>query len=126
MAVDSVLGACLMYRRDILQQVGYLDERFFMYGEEVDFCKRVKEKGWEVFYYPYAEIIHWGDGSSRQDFQKYLIEQHKARRMHMKKYFSKTKAWMGTQFILWGLVTRIRNSFITCVHNEKLSANRFR
>ena len=63
---DWVPGACLMIRRETLEQVGGLDEDYFMYSEEVDWCWRVKRSGWKVFYLPEAEVLHWGGQSIRQ------------------------------------------------------------
>lgn len=63
---DWVPGACLMIRRETLKQVGGLDEDYFMYSEEVDWCWRVKENGWKVIYLPDAEISHWGGQSINQ------------------------------------------------------------
>ncbi len=56
--VDWMLGACLMIRRSALQDVGLMDERFFLYFEDVDWCYRMKKCGWRVCYLPEAEIIH--------------------------------------------------------------------
>jgi len=63
---DWVTGACLMIRREALEQVGGLDEEYFMYSEEVDWCWRVKQAGWKVFYTPEAEVLHWGGQSIGQ------------------------------------------------------------
>ena len=60
---DWVPGACLMIRREALDQVGGLDEGYFMYSEEVDWCWRVKEAGWKVLYLSDAEVVHWGGQS---------------------------------------------------------------
>lgn len=56
--VNQVMGAFLMTRRQVFDKVGLLDERFFIWFEEVDFCQRVKNKGWLVYYNPGAKIIH--------------------------------------------------------------------
>jgi len=58
-AVDAVSGAFLMIRRRTMQDIGLLDERFFMYGEDLDWCLRAKQAGWRVMYYPRATIIHY-------------------------------------------------------------------
>lgn len=62
--VDYVEGACLLVRRDAYKEVGGLDEDYFMYAEEVDWCYSMREKGWEVWYEPSAKVIHLGGGSS--------------------------------------------------------------
>lgn len=64
--VDQPSGACLMIRRAAWEQVGPLDERFFMYFEEVDLCYRLKKAGWRIFFTPRAQVVHYGGGSSRQ------------------------------------------------------------
>jgi N-acetylglucosaminyl-diphospho-decaprenol L-rhamnosyltransferase len=65
-AVDWVVGACLLVRCDTLEEVGLLDERFFMYSEELDWCYRAKKLGWEVMYLPTTQVIHYGGQSSEQ------------------------------------------------------------
>jgi len=62
---DWVPGCFYLTRTDIVRTIGLFDERFFMYYEEVDHCKRVKEKGWEVHYFPDTKVIHLGGESSK-------------------------------------------------------------
>lgn len=66
-AVDWVVGACLMVRRETIEDVGFLDEDFFMYSEELDWCYRIKRAGWQVVYFPEAKIIHHEGKSSEQE-----------------------------------------------------------
>jgi N-acetylglucosaminyl-diphospho-decaprenol L-rhamnosyltransferase len=64
--VDWVMGAAMLTRREVLQQIGGLDEGFFMYSEELDWCRRIKAAGWRVVYHPAAQIIHHEGKSSEQ------------------------------------------------------------
>ncbi len=64
--VDWVVGACLLVRRQAFEQVGGLDEEFFMYSEELDWCRRIKAAGWGIVYLPTAAIIHHEGKSSEQ------------------------------------------------------------
>jgi GT2 family glycosyltransferase len=64
--VDWVAGACLLVRREAYQQVGGLDEGFFMYSEELDWCRRLKDAGWEMVFQPAATIVHHEGQSSQQ------------------------------------------------------------
>lgn len=64
--VDCVLGACMLLRRDMLNQVGLLDERYFMYGEDIELCWRAKKRGYEVYFCSDAVIQHFGASSTRQ------------------------------------------------------------
>lgn len=71
--VDWVCGACMMVRREALDQVGLLDEGFFMYWEETDLCWRLWQHGWEVYYLPEACITHHMAGSSAQADDKVYL-----------------------------------------------------
>jgi GT2 family glycosyltransferase len=64
--VESVCGACMLVRRDVLQRVGLLDERFFMYGEDLDWCLRTRLAGWTVRYEPDIVVQHQHGAASRQ------------------------------------------------------------
>ena len=65
MSVDWVSGACMMVRRKAIEAVGGLDERFFMYWEDADWCRRMREKGWRVMYYSGVSVCHLVGESSR-------------------------------------------------------------
>jgi hypothetical protein len=62
--VDWIGGACLLVRRQAIEQVGPLDEAFFMYAEEMDWCYRMHQAGWLVYHHPGAEVFHVGGASS--------------------------------------------------------------
>jgi GT2 family glycosyltransferase len=66
-AVDWLVGACLCVRATAAARVGLFDEAFFMYSEELDWCRRFHAAGWEVAYVPSAEVVHLEGGSSRLD-----------------------------------------------------------
>jgi N-acetylglucosaminyl-diphospho-decaprenol L-rhamnosyltransferase len=64
--VDSVCGACLLIRKQVIERIGLLDERFFMYGEDLDWCLRTREAGWTVRYEPSIVVQHQHGAASRQ------------------------------------------------------------
>jgi N-acetylglucosaminyl-diphospho-decaprenol L-rhamnosyltransferase len=64
--VDYVQGACMLARRAAVDRVGLLDEDYFMYNEETDWCRRMHCAGWESWYVPEAQIVHYGGQSTRQ------------------------------------------------------------
>jgi GT2 family glycosyltransferase len=63
--VDWVSGACMIVRRRAIQEIGPMDERFFMYFEDADLCRRAREAGWSVYYLPQIEVLHYTGASSR-------------------------------------------------------------
>ena len=63
--VDSVLGACLMIRREMVSRIGLLDPDYFFTAEEIDLCRRICRAGWSIYWVPQAQIIHYGGQSSK-------------------------------------------------------------
>lgn len=72
-SVDWVNGACMLFRRDAFDHAGGFDEDIFIYGEEVDLCKRISDQGWGVIFSPGAEIIHLGGGAMNRVAAKRLV-----------------------------------------------------
>ena len=65
--IDCVMGAYMMIRRAVIDQIGLLDEGYFFYAEDIDYCYRTKQAGWQVAYYPRATIIHHRGASTARD-----------------------------------------------------------
>lgn len=72
MEVDYLLGACMIVRREVLDQAGLLDESFFMFLEETDWCYRIKENGWRIVWTPEGKIIHYGQQSVSRDPPRFI------------------------------------------------------
>lgn len=66
-SVDFVIGACMMVRREVYEEVGGFDERFFMYSEEADWQRRIREAGWDIVFVPDARVRHLGGASGASD-----------------------------------------------------------
>ncbi|MBM3155218.1 MAG: glycosyltransferase family 2 protein [Chloroflexi bacterium] len=74
--VDWVLGACLLLRREALEDVGLLDEGFFLYYEDIDLCYRLKVRGWKVYYNPQIQVVHYYQRASAQGIPNRLTLEH--------------------------------------------------
>ncbi len=85
--VDVVMGACLLLRRQALEQVGLLDEDYFMYSEEVDLCYRLAQAGWKVRYAPEAEAVHIWGGSSGLVKVESLLRLYRSRVQFFRKHY---------------------------------------
>ncbi len=101
--VDWVSGACLVHRREVAERLGGLDERFFMYCEDVDFCLRARRAGWTVRYHPALIVRHHVAGSTRQQSTRMLLERHRSLWRYYRKHFPRNPAidavaWAG----IWG------------------------
>jgi GT2 family glycosyltransferase len=68
-AVPVIWGAAILAKREMIEQVGGLDEDFFMYGEDVEWCARINRRGWKTVFVPEASIIHLGGKSSEQAWE---------------------------------------------------------
>ncbi|NMC13322.1 MAG: glycosyltransferase family 2 protein [Chloroflexi bacterium] len=85
-AVAGVAGSCMLLRKEVIDQIGYLDERFFAYQEDADFCFRARKAGWQVYYYPQAQITHFGGlGGSRVHPYRSIYEWHKSYFLYYRK-----------------------------------------
>ncbi len=107
--IDFGLGACLMFRREVIEQTGGLDERFFMYMEEIDWCYRIKASKlppgrvppgfrfgslvgrfpkWKIYCLPEAKIIHHAGASSRQFREEMFYQLYRSRFLFYRKHYS--------------------------------------
>ena len=85
--VDWLVGACLLIRRAAIESVGGLDERFFMYFEEVDWCLRLRRAGWRIVSNPAAQVIHHDGRSAVQDLARRQIHFDTSKRAYYRKHF---------------------------------------
>jgi GT2 family glycosyltransferase len=65
--VAWVLGASMVTRRDLFEAVGGFDEGFFLYGDDLDLCLRIRKQGWSIGFIPDALVVHWGGGSEQNE-----------------------------------------------------------
>ncbi len=98
--VDWVVGACLMARREAIQDAGLLDEGFFMYSEELDWCRRIKDAGWRVVYLPTAQVIHHEGKSSEQVVPARHIHFQRSKVRYFRKHHGRVPAAILRTFLL--------------------------
>jgi hypothetical protein len=105
--VDWVVGAALLIRRQALHQVGPLDEEFFMYSEELDWCYRLKAQGWEVVYLPTAQVVHQEGRSSEQVLPARHIHFQRSKVLFFKRYYG----WRG-EVLRWFILSTYLYLFV--------------
>lgn len=98
--VDWVVGACMLLRRAVLDQIGGFDEGFFMYSEELDLCRRAVDAGWQVVYLPAAVVTHYEGKSSEQVVAARHIRFHSSRVRYVRKYHGQLAAAAVRSFLL--------------------------
>ncbi len=72
-AVDFVIGAALMVRKEVIDKVGIMDENLFFYNDDLDWCMSIRKAGWKIYFLPEAPIVHYGGYSSRRAFNRGLF-----------------------------------------------------
>lgn len=104
--VDSVMGAYMLVRASALSQAGLFDERFFMYGEDLDLAFRIKARGWRVFYYPAVTVLHHKGASSRKQSERSIREFYKAMRVFYQKHYAQKQPGLINAVINLGITIR--------------------
>ena len=102
--VDSVIGACMMVRRKAIEQVGLLDEDYFLFLEETDWCYRMKKAGWKIYHVPQAEVYHFQGKSAEGRIEKAKIEYYRSRYQFFWKHrgsFHSVLLIIGLSMKLW-------------------------
>jgi hypothetical protein len=90
--VEAIKGACLLLRRQALDEVGRLDESYFMYTEEVDLCYRLSQAGWELWYEPAAVVTHFGGASANQVTEEMVIHLYRSKIHFYRKFGGEAQA----------------------------------
>ena len=108
--VDHPLGAALMVRSEALEQVGSFDERYFMYCEEIDLCRRIKEAGWEICCVPAAEIVHLVGQSTQQFRDAMFVALWRSRFLMFETHESGAFRWCARRLVRLGLRAEARRA----------------
>ena len=90
--VDVLSGAFLLFKKEVSEKIGMLDEAFFMYGEDIDFSYRITQEGYLNYYYPETSIIHYKGESTKKSSVNYVFIFYKAMVIFAQKHFSKNNA----------------------------------
>jgi GT2 family glycosyltransferase len=101
--VDSVIGACMLVRREAVDQVGFLDEEYFLFLEETDWCYRIKKAGWKIYHIPQVEVLHFQGKSAEAEKGKARIEYYRSR-YH---FFRKNKGRLQSSILFIGLIIKL-------------------
>ena len=83
--VDHIQGASLVLRRETLDQVGLLDQDYFMYSEELDLCYRIKKSNWKLYWVPKSRVVHYGGQSTKQVAEKMFLELYRSKVLFFRK-----------------------------------------
>ena len=102
--IDCLTGAFMFIRADALKQIGFLDETFFMYGEDIDLCYRIKQAGWKIVYYGKSKITHFKGASSKKQKSKLIYEFYRAMYIYYKKHHANENSFIVNIVVYFGIV----------------------
>lgn len=103
---EFLVGAVLLVRREMLDEIGGFDERFFMFNEEVDFCYRTRAAGWHVVFWPGAEFVHVGGASTASAWPQMYREQLRSHLLFLDKHMGLEEAERGRNLIASAMALR--------------------
>jgi hypothetical protein len=101
--IDCLTGAFMFMRKEALDNVGLLDETFFMYGEDIDLCYRLKESGWKIVYYGKSKITHLKGASSKKQKSKLIYEFYHAMYIYYKKHHAGESFFLVNWIVYFGI-----------------------
>jgi GT2 family glycosyltransferase len=105
--VDAVAGCFMFVRRDAIDQVGLMDEDYFMYVEEVDWCFRFHNRGWRILFFPGAAIDHFTGRSSSISGRDMDVERRRSLLTFFRKHRGRSAAYVANVMFLLGEAARI-------------------
>ena len=105
--VDSISGCFMLMPRQVLEQVGLFDEEFFMYGEDLDLCLRIKRAGYRVYYYPATTVVHYKGQSSKRRPLTCLWHFHNAMWIFYKKHYADQHVLLFDWVVYLGIKARL-------------------
>ena len=105
-SVDVLSGAFMLIRKSVLDKIGYLDETFFMYGEDIDLSYRITKSGFKNYYFPKTQIIHYKGESTKRSSLNYVIIFYNAMAIFSKKHFSGSNAFVFNILIRFAILLK--------------------
>jgi GT2 family glycosyltransferase len=110
--VDALSGSCMIVRRQVLEEVGGFDEAYFMYGEDLDWCFRMREAGWKIYYTPATEIIHFRGESGRTESMRIQYRKNEAMAIFVSKHMRQRYRFFPVALLHVGIVLYGLYSFL--------------
>lgn len=126
-SVDWITGACFMIRKSALDDIGLMDDKYFLYYEDVDWCYRLKEKGWQVYFLADVKMIHSQGRSTKPILTKTILISYLSRYYFLKKNYGIDKSRLLKNIINLGLFLRVMSSMFLSVldlRQRKIHAQR--
>ena len=117
---QAVSGSCMMIRREVIEQIGFLDEDFFAYQEDSDFCRRARLAGWKIYYNPAAQIVHFaGEGGSGVQPFRSIYVWHRSYYLYYRKHFAKDYFFLFNWVYYAGMLAKFGLALVVNLFRKK-------
>lgn len=113
--VENVSGACMLIKRDVFQKLDGFDEGFFLYYEEIDFCKRAKQAGYKIYYNPNISVVHYATKSSFNEPEIFFYNLYKNKLRFIRKHYKNSFYIVSYVVVLTGIILRTLVAFLAGV-----------
>lgn len=111
--VEAISGSFMFFRQQVVDDVGYLDESFFMYGEDLDWCFRIREAGWKIYYLPETKIIHFKGESSKKSEVDLTLQFYRAMKLFVEKHYHNRYLHVPQWLLMLGITLRASLTFLS-------------
>ena len=116
--VDAIKGACILFRREAIQQAGGFDPDFFMYTEEIDLCYRLHIAGWKLCWIPQSEVVHFGGQSTCLAAEKMFLSLYRTKVLFFSKHYGRKAAFAYKMILFLASLPRIASGFFAWLEPE--------
>ena len=118
--VGWVQSSAMLVRRDAAEQIGWLDPDFFVYSDETDFCKRLRDAGWRILYVPAARAIHHDQmAQDARGAERRIVEYHRGRDRYLRKHLGPATAALLRPLLAWPYVLRALAALLLPAHSPR-------
>jgi GT2 family glycosyltransferase/lipopolysaccharide/colanic/teichoic acid biosynthesis glycosyltransferase len=111
--VEAISGSFMFFRRQVVENIGYLDDSFFMYGEDLDWCFRIREAGWKIYYLPETKIIHFKGESSKKTDIDLILQFYRAMKLFVEKHYHHRYLHVPQWLLMLGITLRASLTFLS-------------
>jgi len=105
--VNSLSGAAMLVKDKIIKEVGYMDENYYLYADDIDWCYRIKKAGWKIYYLPEAQIIHYGGkgGTAKKPYRN-IYYFYRTAFLFYRKHLAKSYLFLINWLVYFGILTK--------------------
>lgn len=100
--VEQAAGACLLVRREVYEKIGGFDEGYFMYYDDVELCRAIREAGWKIYFTPEVHVYHSGGQSASQEVQQNYAALHRSMYLYFRRHHGRVATWLAKLIVTFG------------------------